>query len=425
MPERDFHSIVSAILAGSPEREPRELGSERYVLGAMLADSPSVEYTSEHLRAEDFYLPNHQLLARLLFELAAEGSPTDHYAALQQAVHDGHTAITWQWINELQAALPLGAGTLGYHVERVRNAAERRSLLVAAVRLAVTAQERHDLPAADLVAIAHERLDAVVAAGSGGHDKPRTLREYLAVEQDYNWVIPGLLERRERLLVTGYEGRGKSVFLRQLAVAAAAGLHPFTNDHLAKPVRTLVIDCENPRALNQRKYRPLALAAYKLRQYPDELYLESPGHDLDLTDVRDQGWVTRQVRTIEPDILIIGPIYKLHSGATNEEETPRKVIGFLDKLINRWDCALVMEAHAPWGEPGSRRPLRPIGSSIWTRWPDFGLGLRPVGRDRPDRLTRLELWKPRDERDWPPAIRGGGDWPWIPVSADELETLED
>jgi RecA-family ATPase len=42
-------------------------------------------------------------------------------------------------------------------------------------------------------------------------------------------VIPGLLERRDRLMLTGEEGLGKSYLLRQIAVMAAAGLDPF--DH--------------------------------------------------------------------------------------------------------------------------------------------------------------------------------------------------
>ena len=57
------------------------------------------------------------------------------------------------------------------------------------------------------------------------------LYEFLAiVDPPSDWVIPGLLERGDRLIWTGFEGLGKSVVVRQLAVCAAAGVHPFTRE---------------------------------------------------------------------------------------------------------------------------------------------------------------------------------------------------
>ncbi|WFR68786.1 hypothetical protein P9139_18015 [Curtobacterium flaccumfaciens] len=44
--------------------------------------------------------------------------------------------------------------------------------------------------------------------------------------------------------MTGGEGAGKSYFSRQIAIAAAAGLHPFYNQQI-EPIRVLAIDAEN------------------------------------------------------------------------------------------------------------------------------------------------------------------------------------
>lgn len=52
------------------------------------------------------------------------------------------------------------------------------------------------------------RRSAVGAAGL----QPLPLDEVLAVPDSQNWLIPGLLERRDRLVLTGSEGSGKSYF---------------------------------------------------------------------------------------------------------------------------------------------------------------------------------------------------------------------
>jgi hypothetical protein len=60
----------------------------------------------------------------------------------------------------------------------------------------------------------------------------------------YQWLMPGLLERGDRLMITGYEGWGKSVFTRQLAL----GSLPASTRSPARapsPCRVLFIDCEN------------------------------------------------------------------------------------------------------------------------------------------------------------------------------------
>jgi replicative DNA helicase len=73
-----------------------------------------------------------------------------------------------------------------------------------------------------------------------------------------------------------------------------------------------------------------------------------------------------------------------------------------------------METHAPHG--GSfGRDLRPFGSSVWLRWPEFGIGIHTDPDD--DRNYLLKHWRgPRDVRPWPSVLcRGAGPWPWTPV----------
>jgi hypothetical protein len=232
----------------------------------------------------------------------------------------------------------------------------------------------------------------------------------------HDWVVPGLLERGDRLIWTGFEGLGKSMFVRQLAVTVAAGLDPFR--FTSNPTRNvLLIDCENSESQGRRRFRPLAAASIKFRhRVPDGgLRLIHRPEGLDLLRDDDASWLLERVTAHKPDLLMIGPFYRLHASNINDEVAARKTVAVLDHARAKVDCALVVEAHAGHGEHGMNRSVRPVGSSLLLRWPEFGYGIKPftVDHDGKTRHVRVEPWRgDRDERDWPNQLVWGDPWPW-------------
>lgn len=246
------------------------------------------------------------------------------------------------------------------------------------------------------------------------------LWEFIAVDDDEReWVVPGLLERGDRLVWTGFEGLGKSMFIRQLAVTVAAGLDPFMLAEM-DPRRVLLIDCENSERQSRRKFRPLAAASITARRrVPDGgLRLIHRPEGLDLTRIDDRAWLLERVTAHQPDLLMIGPFYRLHAANINEEQAARTTVAALDMARAAVDCALVVEAHAGHGEQGKNRSVRPLGSSLLMRWPEFGYGIKPLGEPDPDgkiRHVQVAPWRgDRDERDWPTELVWGDPWPWVP-----------
>jgi hypothetical protein len=221
-------------------------------------------------------------------------------------------------------------------------------------------------------------------------------------EEPYDWLVEGLIERGDRLILTGPEGGGKSTLLRQMAVQIAAGVHPFTGEP-CRAALVLIIDCENSTRHIKRKLRPLAeLAGPKLAT--DRLFIVPKPEGIDLGTIVDIAWLQAIVAEVEPELIIIGPIYKMSDGDPIEEQTAKVVIRAIDTLRARYDCAVLIEAHTP----HDSKTERPYGASVWKRWPEFGLYL--------DRMGPIRHWRgARDERDWPPALmRGQGPtaWPW-------------
>ena len=266
-------------------------------------------------------------------------------------------------------------------------------------------------------------LSDLVLTCQGDDFKPDlapTLREFLGiVEPPQQWVIPGMIERGDRLIWTGYEGVGKSWIVRQIAVCASRGIHPFTGELFA-PQRVLYIDCENPERLSRRSFRRLdRVATGKGRPDTDMLRVKHIPAGLDLSREDDAAWLCERVMAHQPDLLTIGPFYRLHSCDTNDETAARAVVAALDSARLKSGCALITEHHPGHGDPGNRS-LRPTGSSLLMRWPELGYGIKPRGEaDDSDHFRELQIlsWRPpRDERSWPHALVWGADndWPWVP-----------
>lgn len=262
------------------------------------------------------------------------------------------------------------------------------------------------------------------------------LYEFLA-EHDpaEDWVIPGLLERSDRLIWTGREGLGKTVVTRQLAIAGAAGIHPFT-DICFPPQKVLFIDCENPVRKSRRRFRELEeICRLKHRPVPHGGFriIHRP-EAIDLSREEEALWLIERVTAHKPDLLVIGPLYKLHALDINDELAARAITRVLDQARGQADCAVIIEGHAPHGEEGRNRTLRPVGSSLFMRWPEFGYGIKEAPALPDQKVTRkrvvVHAWRgPREERDWPRLLTWGEerfDWPWVPVTdRPSLHSVED
>ena len=235
------------------------------------------------------------------------------------------------------------------------------------------------------------------------------------------WVVDGLIARGDRLILTGEEGVGKSVALRQIAVCAAAGIQPFTGD--ASPVRrVLYVDLENPNRIMIRSFASIMGPLNLQSRIPLRIARFPQG--MDLTRTPDRLTLRQLIVDNAPDLLVIGPIYKMFVGgaAQKEEDLARSVTSCLDQLREEFGFALAMEHHAPHRQQGfSNRDLRPIGSSLWLRWPEFGLGLAKADGFDPERNRAVDVkhWRgDRDTRPWPARLEQGAVLPWIGVTRD-------
>ncbi len=230
----------------------------------------------------------------------------------------------------------------------------------------------------------------------------------------YDWVIPGLLERGERVIVVAAEGVGKTMLARQVSICVGAGVHPFTFQPI-KPMTTLSIDLENPERIIRRTSRSIYGAAAtvgKLPHHQSHLLIKPQGFDLLRAD--DRAVFEEHMDKIKPDILIMGPLYKafIDPGGRTSEAVAIEIARYLDVIRDVYKCALWLEHHAPLGTSMTSRELRPFGSAVWSRWPEFGVALQPDPTGLPYHYDVRHFRGARDERQWPTIIKRGKRFPF-------------
>lgn len=381
--------------------------AERSVVGAALLDAESVRWSGQLVAPADFANTILGHIFGLIVAHRSSGLPVDPVTIDAAARQAGLRGVDATSLFDLMHGTPTAANA-AYYAEIVREAAIRRRLHAMGTR----AQQfsRASMPLTEAMAAVRADWDAVRGEASATV-QALTLAAVLDGEDDYDWLIPNLLERMDRLILTGGEGAGKSTFVRQLAIMAAAGLHP-TTFHIIEPVRVLVVDAENSEKQWRRAARPLAAKARIAGQIdPTQVLHLACVPRLDITTERDLGAVHALVDEHKPDLLVIGPLYRLIPRAINSDDDAAPLLAGLDTLRAR-GLALVMEAHAGHAmTAGGSRDLRPRGSSALMGWPEFGMGIQ-LDRDDPQ-LAHLVRWRgDRDERSWPRSLRRGGEWPW-------------
>ena len=234
-----------------------------------------------------------------------------------------------------------------------------------------------------------------------------------------DFVIDHSLAREERMILTGHEGVGKAEMLRQFAVMTCAGIHPFTCLPMT-PRRVLYVDAQDSKRQQNEVYARLRRLCrlHHLSYDPNGLMILSEYEDPpDLLTLAGADWLYERIMAFRPDLVCMGPIQNLVGRDVKDDDVVRKFKHAVDRSREICGSAYVMEHHAPYKSGLDKdRPVRPYGSSLFLKWPEFGYGLRPTEQEgvfdfHPNRLPRVRA------RRWPDRVRwgvlGSHEWPWV------------
>lgn len=386
--------------------------AERSILGAALMDARITAQVK--LTREDFAHALHGALWAAISKTHADGHTPDLSTLLPNISGVNPSAVAPLLVDLVGQGIVSNAEA---YAATIRDRAERRRIeaTLDGIRQRL---DQPDTPAEDVLAYAETSLLAGNTSMDVAAETLYTLDEFLDRDlPPIEWVIPDLLATGERFVLTGVEGFGKSVLMRQIGVCVASGINPFSLQSIPRK-KVLVVDCENPERIMMAKLGDLRSVLRRRGVRETSLYLKRYPQGLDLADPKDRLDLHHLLAITRPDLLLIGPAYKLYVGgaASREEDLARLVTATLDGLREEFGFSLVLEHHSPHGN-SEGRAIRPIGSSLWLRWPEFGMGLRPAtGSHIAERRGELSPWRgARDERPWPKQLSPGlaGELPWV------------
>lgn len=397
---------------------PHDLRAEEALLGAMLLSGDAAAEGIEVLSPSDFYKPAHGHVFAAIEDLYRQGEPADPVTVADQLRASGlltdiggpATLVT------LQANTP-AISNAGRYARIVAEASAKRRLLALAAEMvewsydrSATAEDTSDRIAASLACFDLPRARLPV-----GFHSVDDLVDTPPEEARRPWLVPGLMRAGWRALIVAEEGVGKSVALKSIAIAAGQGIHPFAFTRF-EPVRTLIVDLENPWDPIYdvcKRLRDTARSSVGEDYREHQAFVWARQGGIDVRSRADRGRLEEAIRKARPDLVCLGPLYKAFRKKSREsdEEAAQDVVESLDSLRTRHDFALVIEHHAPKQQNG-HRDLVPFGSSVWLRWPELGIKLKAakdpegsllVGRFRRDRVACR----------WPDRLdRGTTGWMW-------------
>lgn len=391
--------------------------AEEAMVGWMMLHPADVDRALEIIRPSDCYVPKWQVAVTAIERLHSDGRPWDTSSlAVECKTIDAGAAPA---DSDLVSALANATFAWRRAAERIVSLRVRRSLYLVGAR----AQEQAlDLSLDPATAIEHT-TDELAAIDAIADEVPDSLllSDALADEEGETapWVVPGLLRQGWRAVVVGFEGHGKTVLLQLVGWCASQGLHPFLRTAVP-PVVVLHVDLENPRDRIADGYRSLRnLCRSQSSDFDAGRHFTWHRPDgIDLRSRRDRSQMENILRRVQPDLVCIGPLRKSFR-PERQENDERAALGaqaVYDDLRHRYGFALLIEHHAPHADGASaRRRPRPMGSSTWLGWSEFGFGMAPMIFEGKVQAGRYELERWRGDRvaaQWPTEIHRSSPWPW-------------
>lgn len=418
---------------------PYSIDAEEAVLGALMLNRDQVPIVIDIVTGPDFFQKSHEIVFEAIIEQWANNQPTDVVTLMEVLRRDGTLDSVGgkKKLLQLQASSPVSGHARSYAQAVAENGTLRRAIEYGE-RLTEAGYDADRGRVDELLDHASDHVLGSLAANADLRP-PVDFMELTRVEREVQYIQPARIIRGDRIIITGGEGGGKSTFMRQSAVQIACGYKLFDMDEVPR-MRVAYFDLQERQLQAEREFmrtRRIAEGHNRLPE-PGGLQVVFRRQGFDILNRGDRRWFERHLTNMRPDIVFIGPLYKTFAGDKTDESIADQVSIIFDAIVERFDIAIVFEAHSPHGLANDRAGWRPYGASLWLRWPDMGIGLAPRKPPKPTKENPgpdpPKWWKPgrkivswRDPRDrglrvWPDNLIYGADdyWPWVPFDGEVM-----
>ena len=187
------------------------------------------------------------------------------------------------------------------------------------------------------------------------------------------WMVDTLWAEQAVGIVGGEPKCGKSLLALDLAVAVATGVPCLRHYRPTGSGTVLLFAAEDAGHRVRKRLQGIARAAATPFDELDIAVIDVPTLRLDQPGDRQR--LQQTVERIEPRLLILDPLVRLHSVDENAVAEIAPILGFLRELQRRFETAVLLVHHAR--KSGGSRPGQALrGSSELHAWGDSNLYLR-------------------------------------------------
>jgi AAA domain/Bifunctional DNA primase/polymerase, N-terminal/Primase C terminal 1 (PriCT-1) len=270
-----------------------------------------------------------------------------------------------------------------------RRNADERAIYAALVETLNRCEPGHTHTEADC-----RRIARSIAKKPGGEEPEPFVLEVVSARElcalpdppEDEQLLGPLLLRGQRLVLGAHTGEGKTSMALQI-VRALTTRGEFL-DWQGSGGRVLVLDAEQGLRTVKRRLREVGLQESDDVDYvrvPDGLALDSDErHVAEVEQVLEQGNYV---------LVVADPLYKLHTGDSNDEREAVDLMRRFDGWRERFGFALLLPVHCRKPVPGLKFSIHDLfGSSAYVRGAEVVLGLRRVS----DGYAKLHFLKDRD-----------------------------
>ena len=365
---------------------------------------------------DDFELGKQQTIAAIIVRLLTDNK-VDQMAVATEASKQGKGLMTWYMVSVSEEVY----STPTYCANAVREAANRRRL-EATLNKALNMSVNMNRDVEEILSTLVTDLDTSQAHISSGLTTVN-FDDVINAEDDLRpWIMPNMLRTNERMIITGPEGGGKSVLVAQMCLGASMGINTMSaNLDKHEPLRVLMLDVENDRLQVRNNMRKIYSTLREMNDVTPNIEWIDSQH-IDLSDPVEQQKVVRIAKEKRPQLMYMGSLYRLAPEGDKVDAAFTHVSRTVDRIRAETGASVLLEAHAGHGLSNDRNGMRPYGSSMWLRWPEFGFGMV---RHNQSGNIQLKNWRGNrsDDRQWPAGLRRGSVLPWQPIMMDEWEVL--
>ena len=155
------------------------------------------------------------------------------------------------------------------------------------------------------------------------------------------WLVCGLINRKEFILISAAAKLGKTFFCLVLAITVAKG-EKFLGRFPTKKGKVLMIQTEVSDAMLAERLRTL-IGDEDVSEYGESIIFYNERIKIDLPEGKNR--LVEILREVKPDLLILDPLYTLHNKNEDSSSDMAPLLTDLKTIISAFNIACVLIHH--------------------------------------------------------------------------------